>query len=459
MTGQAIVIRGDAARLPLDDESVDLIVTSPPYFALRAYRDGDEKYDGQVGSEATPQAFLESLWAVTAEMKRVARPAASIFVNLGDKMAGSGGHNNAELARAKGGGGMYPAGMVEGFLRDAPRGYNRSREFHDLHECPSCGHEWRSRWEVPEQSLMGLPWAYARGCVQRVGLLLRAELVWSKPNHMPESVDDRVARAHEQFFHFTLRSDYYAAIDEIREDHKGVDNAGSSRGPSGQNRGTATGERDETVGNFARDKRGKLPGSVRVVTTEGLNVPQYVLEELGIPKHFAPFPQAWPHWLILGWSPRHVCLECGQGRVPVLHAENEARRARVVGYACPCCPHTDHEGTGERSGRSHAAALDSGQYVSNDFGGRLADRPVVSGWREWHLDRWTPPPSRPAVVLDPFGGSGTTAMVARQLGRIGISVDMSADYCRLAEWRIFESGHWRKTSARERAQTVQEFDI
>ena len=81
------LIRGDALSLPLADESVDLCVTSPPYFALRSYTDGGEHYEGQIGSEATPQAFLEALWAVTAECVRVLKPSGSLWVNLGDKMA------------------------------------------------------------------------------------------------------------------------------------------------------------------------------------------------------------------------------------------------------------------------------------------------------------------------------------------------------------------------------------
>lgn len=81
------LIRGDACHIPLADDSVDLIVTSPPYFALRSYTDGGEHYDGQIGSEATPQAFLEALWAVTRECVRVLKPSGSLWVNLGDRMA------------------------------------------------------------------------------------------------------------------------------------------------------------------------------------------------------------------------------------------------------------------------------------------------------------------------------------------------------------------------------------
>ena len=94
------LVRADSVALPFADDSVDLIVTSPPYFALRSYTDGGEHYDGQIGSEPTPRDFLEALWSVTAECKRVLKPSGSIFVNLGDKYAGSGGHNNAGLSTA-----------------------------------------------------------------------------------------------------------------------------------------------------------------------------------------------------------------------------------------------------------------------------------------------------------------------------------------------------------------------
>lgn len=72
--------------------------------------------------------------------------------------------------------------------------------------------------------------------------------------------------------------------------------------------------------------------------------------------------------------------------------------------------------------------------------------------RTYHFDQWVPAPTTPAVVLDPFGGTGTTAMVAKALGRIGISVDLSADYCRLARWRIDHSGHATKALKRTDAE-------
>ena len=157
MLGSADVIRGDARSLPLADDSVDLVVTSPPYLNLRAYQDGGQSYEGQIGSEESREAFIDALLEVTAECMRVTKPSGSIFVNLGDS------------------------------YRD--------------------------------KGLQLTPHRYAMRCVDELGLLLRAEIIWAKPNGLPESVTDRVRRSHEVWWHFTLGPRYYSAIDEIREEH------------------------------------------------------------------------------------------------------------------------------------------------------------------------------------------------------------------------------------------------
>lgn len=82
-----LLVRADARALPLADESIDLIVTSPPYWALRSYTDGGEHLAGQLGDEPTPQEFLAELVECTREMVRVLKPSGSIFINLGDKYA------------------------------------------------------------------------------------------------------------------------------------------------------------------------------------------------------------------------------------------------------------------------------------------------------------------------------------------------------------------------------------
>lgn len=391
------LVRADAVRLPLRDESVDLIVTSPPYFALRSYTDGGEHYAGQIGSEPTPRDFLEALWAVTAECRRVLKPSGSMFVNLGDKYAGSGGHNNAGV----------------GASHDrAPTSYNKAAD-------------------VRPKSLMGLPWLYALGATGALAalggpdpgldLILRAEIVWAKPNGLPESVTDRVRRSHEQWFHFTKEPTYFAAVDEVRE-QTAPPSTTALRGPTVGYK-TNNDRADAGMGNFMPNPLGKLPGSVWTVPTEPLRVPDH----LGV-DHFAAFPTEWPRRLILGWSPSGVCVECGEGRRPVVdlkRTDNGSRPTYVNGA------HAAAGGHGHKSGHAETTVTITGYACAC---------PDPSA------------PTRPAVVLDPFGGTGTTAMVARALGRYGASVDLSADYLRLARWRIYESGHGRRALDRTWAE-------
>lgn len=85
MDSRATILRGDTRTVPLPDASVDLVVTSPPYWALRSYQDGGEHYNGQIGAEPTPAAYVDALIDCTREWMRVLKPVGSLWVNLGDK--------------------------------------------------------------------------------------------------------------------------------------------------------------------------------------------------------------------------------------------------------------------------------------------------------------------------------------------------------------------------------------
>jgi DNA modification methylase len=325
----AALIRGDALTIPLADQSVDLIVTSPPYFALRSYTDacgtcgghapgpftgpsesstlagnghvgggpkskllgvgtadpdcpecdgsGRGHYPGQIGSEPTPAEFIDALIGVTAECVRVLKPSGSLFVNLGDKYSG---------AQAQNIGGENRAG-------DSARTWAQTNP---------------ANTGIRNKSLMGLPWRYALACIDDLGLILRAEIIWSKPNGLPESVQDRVRRSHEQFFHFTLEPRYYSAVDEIREAHspntawKDPGRYSTAYGDGIQVMHSAN---DSSGLRTAANPLGKLPGSVWQIPTEPLRVPDH------LPQHFAAFPSEWPRRIILGWSPSGICVECG----------------------------------------------------------------------------------------------------------------------------------------------------
>lgn len=465
------VVRADALRLPLRDASVDLVVTSPPYFALRSYRDGDAHYDGQLGSEPSPAEFLEALWAATAEMARVLKPTGSIFVNLGDKYAGSGGHNNAgvsDKSTLKHDGRARPRPVTERELqlrelaatrRNAPDRYNQNTG------------------GVPAKSLMGLPWRYAIGCIDRLGLILRAEVIWSKPNGLPESVTDRVRRSHEQWFHLVRQGRYFSAVDEVREPQLFT---GGEAGPNSRRvSGNGVRHRDFASNKAHFNPLGKLPGSVWTIPSEPLIIPAAVQAHYRLPDHFAAFPQEWPRRIILGWSPSGVCVECGEGRRPVVDKElflgrwtgnsvvgkrdgvtNKGdlegmsygmagkprldERTTIVGYACACTPHTEETVT-----RPGFTFHDHANDAVNGMVGTTGRGPVTVTETQRRYDFTAPAPLiRPAVVLDPFGGTGTVAMVARTLGRVGLSLDLSADYGRLARWRIHHSGHAAKTEDR-----------
>ena len=441
----AIVLRGDARRLPLPDASVDLIVTSPPYYALRDYRDGDASMAGQIGSEPTPQEWVAALVECTAEWARVLKPAGSMFVNLGDKYVADNRGSGADVKR--------------GAAKHAPRG--------------PAGYVGRDM--ARHKSLLGLPWRYALACTDQLGLILRRDIIWAKPNGLPESVTDRCRSSHEYLFHLVRQPRYYAAVDEIREPQvqargfKGDRTNGANPGAGPKDDAGLVRKWNPAVMNW--NPLGKLPGSVWEIASQPLTVPAH----LGV-DHFAAFPMELPRRCVLGWSPPGICTSCGEGRRPVGDRDRQPTQrihngrstmqpgrgpganwegytvphrttVTITGYACACTPYTDHPGTGGHRPTEHPRSTALGNGVRDNPGGGYGNAERTGPWREYHFDGWAPPPTRPAVILDPFGGTGTTSLVASMLGRIGVSIDRSADYTRLARWRCTDPG--------ERAKAMQ----
>jgi DNA modification methylase len=351
-----------------------------PYYGLRDYRDGDGSLAGQIGSEATPAEYIAALVACTREWVRVLKPSGSMFINLGDKFSDR-GHGPSR----GNGTGRGPQSCALGQTRGPM-----------------------------EKSLLGLPWRYALACTDELGLILRRDVIWSKPNGLPESVTDRCRSSHEYVFHLTKRPRYYAAVDEIREPHTGNAHPAGSRAAvtkweSGNGVRHRTGRTDLDQFN----PLGKLPGSVWEIPSQPLTIPPGLGTD-----HFAAFPMELPRRVIAGWSPPGICTACGEGRRPVSAIDYEHIDNRT-GADTRCSALGDGRGNGQRLGNVRRLTTITGYACA-------CPQPNA--------------PTRPAIVADPFGGTGTTAIVAAALGRTGLSFDRSAAYCRLARWRAADPG-------------------
>jgi hypothetical protein len=243
--------------------------------------------------------------------------------------------------------------------------------------------------------------------MDELGLILRRDIIWSKPNGLPESVTDRCRSSHEYLFHLVRQPRYYAAVDEIREPQ---DSIGERHGGNRSGYAKATPDIARHFNERALNPLGKLPGSVWDIPSQPLTVPA----ALGV-DHFAAFPMELPRRCVLGWSPPGVCTACGEGRRPVTDKHVVAHRRNL------------------KAGNSTARNRD------NNFDWSAYD--AVVGHTEATITGYAcacpepDAPVRPALVVDPFGGTGTTALVAAAYGRTGVSVDLSGDYCRLARWR------------------------
>lgn len=176
-------IVADAKQLPLAAASVDLVVTSPPYFGLRDYGS-----PGEIGAESHPQQYVSALIQATAEMVRVLKPRGSIFVNLGDTYA------------------AYNANRGDGQLQTNAA---QSR--------PALPRGLMGAGAVRNKSLMLIPERYWLACVDQLDLIVRAVIIWRKKPSMPGGrLRDRVRTVHEYWIHLTVRDRYYHDEAELR---------------------------------------------------------------------------------------------------------------------------------------------------------------------------------------------------------------------------------------------------
>ena len=198
----ATIINGDCVDVlqMLPDQCVRMCVTSPPYFGLRDYG-----VEGQLGLEQTPEQYVSKMVAVFREVRRVLKDDGTLWLNIGDSYARAGGWaDNSGLSGTKRG--------ESGRARTNMTGYGSSSQ--------------KLAPGYKQKDLLGIPWMLAFA-LRADGWYLRQDIIWHKPNPMPESVRDRCTKAHEYIFLMSKSDRYYFDSDAMREDAvKGA--AGSS---------------------------------------------------------------------------------------------------------------------------------------------------------------------------------------------------------------------------------------
>lgn len=420
---------GDCRKIlpTLPDRSVHCVVTSPPYWGLRDYGTatwiggdpdcahtsgggrggsgapgkqtpgstnltsparggnptccalcGAQRQDQQIGLESSPEDYVAALVEVFYEVRRVLRDDGTCWLNLGDSYAGTG------------------AGRADGIVD--PR------------------HQ-RNRNGLPRpngfrpKNLIGIPWRVAFA-LQADGWNLRQDIIWAKPNPMPESVTDRCTKAHEYIFLLTKSERYFYDAEAVRE--KGTDplnpDATTCNGYSEATGRHDGGQHRSNVGFRMSGTRNRR--SVWTVPTHAYNG-----------AHFAVFPAALIEPCIMaGTSEKGCCAKCG------------APWERMVEKGL-----TAHDGQTQTAYLKGSASnrLALLRQAARERGEEYVNQARTIGWQPTCT---CDAAVIPCTVLDPFGGSGTTGAVAERLGRSACLIELNPHYAALIEQRTAQPG-------------------
>lgn len=265
------IIQGDCIEglRTLPDASVHCCVTSPPYWGLRDYG-----HDGQIGLEATPEAYVARMVEVFREVRRVLRDDGTLWLNLGDSYCSQGGERKYGSSDGETGRGDAPGkrlSNVSGF-GDGTWDWIESNQTDDW-----ATDEWLAELRAKRaaflkpKDLVGIPWRVAFA-LQADGWWLRQDIIWHKPNPMPESVRDRCTKAHEYVFLLTKSERYFYDAEAVSEPAAYAGQTGCFSGSKNASRAAVAGrkpsgnERPEAGRVAVSDRRNRR--SVWTITTK-----------------------------------------------------------------------------------------------------------------------------------------------------------------------------------------------
>lgn len=371
-----MLICGDARMIPLADKSVNCCVTSPPYWGLRDYG-----VPGQIGLERTPEEYVAAMLEVFREVRRVLRDDGTLWLNMGDSYAGS--------AQGWGHDGQY-----SGPKQSTNRGsLNQPKRIDDTvgFERPTNYISSRQPNGLKPKDLVGIPWMLAFA-LRTDGWYLRSDIIWSKPNPMPESVTDRPTKAHEYIFLLSKSGRYYYDQEAILE-------------PASENTHMRLSQNLALqIGSHRANGGGKTNGPMKAVGRKAAGTPRNDGDR---------------------WNGNN-----GRG---FRSKQDETGNRRYTGF-------------NERWKVKHNASFDASVCLPvTERNKRTVWTVNAQGFAEAHFATFPEDLIKPCIlagcpaggtVLDPFAGSGTTLLVARNLQCKGIGLELNPAYIEIAKRRL-----------------------